>query len=248
MKAFLAIATVAICTFSPNSSRANYVIDAFTVGQAHSQTGVGTTTIAAGTDVVGGGMLSGQRDLAWEGTVDVDFPGAASMIAIGSGVLDISNSTTAHSLTTIRWNGPVPVGPPAGFDLTQGGVNDSLYFEYLSDNPVSPPALLSEQLTFKITVIDAMSNEFETIIPVATTFPNWIGVSIPFTAFIPVDFSMVYSIELQVDAPLNRDTTIRFFDARIAAPEPTSLALAGFAGIGMAIGAIRRRRQAKQAA
>lgn len=31
-------------------------------------------------------------------------------------------------------------------------------------------------------------------------------------------------------------------------PEPTSLALAGFAGIGMAVGAIRRRRQAKQAA
>lgn len=31
-------------------------------------------------------------------------------------------------------------------------------------------------------------------------------------------------------------------------PEPTSLALAGFAGIGMAVGAIRRRRQSKAAA
>lgn len=36
--------------------------------------------------------------------------------------------------------------------------------------------------------------------------------------------------------------------AKHVVPEPTSMALAGFAGIGMAVGAIRRRRQAKQAA
>lgn len=42
--------------------------------------------------------------------------------------------------------------------------------------------------------------------------------------------------------------TVRGVNSGSTVPEPTSLALAGFAGIGMAVGAIRRRRQQKSAA
>lgn len=239
MRSLFTTTTLAVCLLTSGVVNANYVIDDFTVAQDHSRSTVGTTTIT-NEIVATGTVFSGERHMTWSGTVAA-LPGSSS-IGIGSGVLDIANSATASSETTIKWFSAASAG---GIDLTQGGVNDSIYFEYLSDNPLAP---VSSQLTFTITIFDTLGQKSVMLVPVAATFPAWNPVTILYTAFAPVDFTKVTEIDLTIHAPLNRDTSIRFFDSRLTAPEPTSMVLAGFAGIGMAVGAIRRRRQAKQAA
>lgn len=77
-------------------------------------------------------------------------------------------------------------------------------------------------------------------------------VFIPFASFLPPNaFTSINKIQLKImdtDGNFANDWKISNLRTGSTVPEPTSLALAGFAGIGMAVGAIRRRRQAKQAA
>ncbi|WLD12443.1 PEP-CTERM sorting domain-containing protein [Planctellipticum variicoloris] len=98
-------------------------------------------------------------------------------------------------------------------------------------------------------VLPALVTNSVSLVASQTITPSWqVGATIPATGYNLTQMLIMTDITLNSGNVLNGQVFSVQSSVQPLVPEPTSLALAGFAGIGMAVGAIRRRRQAKQAA
>lgn len=158
---------------------------------------------------------------------------------------------------------PPPFGfaPPPSMSLSVGG--DAKYSTVITyDNFGVVDLSASGALGFILTVVSTeQAQGVEFMMTVYSGPSSWTisvpkitsatDVYIPFASFVPANaFTSINKIEMKImDTAGNYANDWKISNLRTGVvPEPTSLALAGFAGIGMAVGAIRRRRQAKQAA
>lgn len=189
----------------------------------------GTRTIAADSSVTTGGATG---RIALNDDVSGDAP-TPSLFFQGNGA--------SQFVTTVTYDaGGMGLG---GINLLTDGAQGIILHVLTADQGIK----------FTIRVTDSTGVSADSVVkPLGVMSPENLFFSFASfqPQFGPLQFTSVSKIELIAEADAGQialDWAISRLETGVV-PEPTSLALAGFAGIGMAVGAIRRRRQAKQAA
>lgn len=233
---------VAVLSFTVSeTANANYIIDDFTTEV--SATNLIDSNIDAsvidnpGTNIIGqsGMPVTGLRDIYLDVTPDGQNFGPKTTAGIfanmaSTGFLGLNVPTGAGAVFTLVYNN---FGTK---DLEENGV-DAIQLTLLDSDA---------NLQIMLSVFDSGVGASSATLPannpgqLSFLFSQLVGNAV---------LSDIVRIEIKLSSASNAwDAAIDQIEGIVSTPEPTSLALAGFAGIGMAVGAIRRRRQAKQAA
>ncbi|WP_145356851.1 hypothetical protein [Alienimonas californiensis] len=238
-RVFLAALAVVL---APVAASAAVTIDTFS---APPQTVITSDGGSPQQNTVVTGVLGGERDLRITGT-----RGEGRVNQFGNDALNFVQVSGGTALLRSVYDGidgdaaTINTSGLGGFDLTQGGANDSFL---LSDVTYSGVALRLIVRVFEQGALSTVFTDFSTVLPAASDFVG--PVFIPFGTAGAGVLSNVGAIELRIsddsDTPRTggQNLTIGTFAAVATVPEPMSLTLAGLLGVGLCGGAYRRRKQ-----
>jgi hypothetical protein len=249
MKKLMILAVAMVAMGFAETTHASYVvIDNFEDGQILTTT-VTTSSPLNDTQSMLPGVLGGTRTLDVVATTDYADVTLNKSPQAPKPQLAVVAGTTGKITSTLTYNF-------SATDLTTDGADsfiilatsdhDSLFTIYVTD---SSNRTIGEEF-----VIPEMQSPGNLVFSFASFYANPLNTPAynpGFSSDLSTVFTSVTSIVLQIRQSPVTDAGLDFTLSNIRTgivPEPTSLALAGFASIGMAVGAIRRRRQAKQAA
>lgn len=252
MKKLMILAVAMVAMAIGGKAEASFlVIDDFTDGQfVVNPIGNSTTQESSGPNILGG----------WRTVTALRTSGGgASVIALNDPTLPVEDSYAPPPSLGLSVGGTSIYSTTITYDSTDANSDGSLGGINLLTGGAQGLILTVDSAdqgaVFKFTVYDANYNSYDSVISPAIMAPtplffSWASFQPAVLGDPQVDFSNVTKIVLTIEG-LTNDIAIDWRISNIrtgVVPEPTSIALAGFAGIGMAVGAIRRRRQAKQAA
>lgn len=209
--------------FYTGQANADLIIDDFSAGNDLVVTNAGSvsqTTVSAL-------ILGNSRfDVLNVAAADTGATGSSADYAF-DGIFRVSQDVDVGLTGTLTYDGLNDT------DLSQGGANNQLTFDFRSDISVA----LTDNFTATVTS-GANSFTVPVVIPASSGVTN-----VAFSDFTGVDFSQVDEIQLAMDFTndigAGRDIEMNFVSATTAVPEPTSLAILGIASSFMVI---RRRR------
>lgn len=140
----------------------------------------------------------------------------------------------AESVATLTYDGAGNVGLDET-DLTGGGTNEALVARLLAADA---------GVVLKYTLTDVMDNAFTQTMVTAGAVTNF-NVYFALNAFLGVDVTKIKSVVFSIEGgpgEVDADARFNFLGAVSAVPEPSTLAMFAFGGLGLIVAA-RRRRQ-----
>ncbi|MCW5962443.1 MAG: PEP-CTERM sorting domain-containing protein [Bryobacterales bacterium] len=207
------------------------IIDDFTFDQALLSTTGGTVS----SEVCGGPMLGGCRDITITAAAADNGASPTSSASVLGGFLNISNDFEITSTVTVGWDGPgIPgpgLAPPANF-TTSLAIVVQVFFADLG-------------MDIEIELMDGGGNTATRSLAIASTQvppTGPINYSFDFASFTSapgaLDLSDITSVRMIINGPAAYDARISFVDTT-PIPEPGTMLLSAVALLGL--GLLRRR-------
>lgn len=192
--------------------------------------------------------LSGSRDMWIEGTLDLAGLDTATGVVVGAppsaaGYLQFINGNDIHSTLVLQYDGddddPVNIGSFAPMDLTSAGTNNRIDLGVLSADPGFPGQDVDVRITvFSTAGSSVLTQSMGIVVPGSPIVKSFNFGSFAGTA----DFSLVTAVQVEVMAQRGGDLSLSSIQA---VPEPGTMAILGFAVVGVAA---RRRKAGRKRA